>query len=148
MAAALEASATGVGDIVLRAKYAFGDPTKQAALVSTDIRLPTGDEENLLGTGKVIRDAVREGGLDPSPLARSRRRRRICYPVILLAAILVMATFLIGGAVAKKLGLFALAMAFVLKFAKVIAIGAVAFGAGILKFFRRKPRDDVGSGVA
>jgi uncharacterized membrane-anchored protein len=55
---------------------------------------------------------------------------------------------LIGGAVAKKLGLFAIAIAFVLKFAKVIAIGAVAFGAGILKFFRRKPRNDVGGGAA
>ncbi len=29
---------------------------------------------------------MREGGLDPSPLAESRRLRRICYPVILLAA--------------------------------------------------------------
>jgi hypothetical protein len=56
----------------------------------------------LLGTGKVIRDAVREGGLDPSPLARSRRLRRVCYPVILLAAALVMATFLVGGAVASR----------------------------------------------
>ena len=49
---------------------------------------------------------------------------------------------------AKKLGLFALAIAFVLKFAKVIAIGAVAFGAGILKFFRRKPQGDAGGGSA
>lgn len=56
----------------------------------------------LLATGKVIRDAVREGGLDPSPLARSRRLRRICYPAILLAAALVMATFLVGGAVAAR----------------------------------------------
>jgi hypothetical protein len=56
----------------------------------------------LLGTGKVIRDAVRDGGLDPAPLARSRRLRRICYPAILLAAVLVMATFLVGGAVAAK----------------------------------------------
>ncbi|HEY3570241.1 MAG TPA: hypothetical protein VGP73_20090 [Thermoanaerobaculia bacterium] len=56
----------------------------------------------LLGTGRVIRSAVREGGLDPSPLARSRRLRRICYPVILLAAALVLATFLVGGAVAAK----------------------------------------------
>jgi len=56
----------------------------------------------LLGTGKVIRDAVREGGLGPAPLARSRRLRRICYPVILLAAALIMATFLAGGAVAAK----------------------------------------------
>ncbi len=56
----------------------------------------------LLGTGKVIRDAVREGGLDPAPLARSRRLRRICYPAILLAIALVMATFLAGGAVAAR----------------------------------------------
>ena len=56
----------------------------------------------LLGTGKVVRDAVREGGLDPTPLARSRRLRRICYPAILLAIALVMATFLVGGAVAAR----------------------------------------------
>ena len=56
----------------------------------------------LLGTGKVIRDAVRDGGLDPAPLARSRRLRRICYPAILLAIALVMATFLVGGAVAAR----------------------------------------------
>jgi hypothetical protein len=56
----------------------------------------------LLGTGKVIRDAVREGALDPEPLADSRRLRKVCYPVILLAAILTMATFLVGGAVAAR----------------------------------------------
>lgn len=56
----------------------------------------------LLGTGKVIRDAVREGGLDPDLLARSRHLRRICYPAILLAALLIMATFLVGGSVAAK----------------------------------------------
>ena len=46
---------------------------------------------------------------------------------------------LIGGIAAKKLGLFALAFAFVLKFAKVFAIGALALGAGVFKLFRRKP---------
>jgi hypothetical protein len=56
----------------------------------------------LLGTGKVIRDAVREGGLDPAPLVRLRRLRRVCYPAILLAMALVMGTFLVGGAVAGK----------------------------------------------
>jgi hypothetical protein len=56
----------------------------------------------LLGTGKLVRDAVREGGLDPAPLARLRRLRRICYPAILLATALVMATFLTGGAVAAR----------------------------------------------
>jgi hypothetical protein len=56
----------------------------------------------LLGTGKVIRDAVREGGLDPALLAESRRLRRVGYACLLAAALLVMATFLVGGAVAGK----------------------------------------------
>jgi hypothetical protein len=56
----------------------------------------------LLATGKMIRDAVREGGLDPEPLAVSRSLRRICYPVILAAALLTIATFLVGGAVAAR----------------------------------------------
>jgi hypothetical protein len=56
----------------------------------------------LLGTGKVIRDAVREGGLDPALLAESRRLRRVCYTCLLAAALLVMAAFVVGGAVAGK----------------------------------------------
>jgi uncharacterized membrane-anchored protein len=47
---------------------------------------------------------------------------------------------LIGGVVAKKLGFFALISVFVLKFAKVIGIAVLAFGAGIWNFFRRKPK--------
>jgi uncharacterized membrane-anchored protein len=43
---------------------------------------------------------------------------------------------LIGGIAAKKLGLFALIAAFAVKFAKVIALGALAVGAGAVKFFR------------
>lgn len=46
---------------------------------------------------------------------------------------------LVGGVAAKKLGLFALAAAFVLKFAKVFLLAAAALGAGVVKFFRRKP---------
>ena len=42
--------------------------------------------------------------------------------------------------VAKKLGLFALIGVFVAKFAKVIGIGALAFGGAIWNFFRRKPK--------
>jgi len=49
---------------------------------------------------------------------------------------------LVGGAVAKKLGLFALLGAMALKFAKVIFVGVLALGAGIVKFFRRKPQSD------
>jgi len=47
---------------------------------------------------------------------------------------------LVGGVAVKKLGLFALLIALVLKFAKVIMIGAALLGAGVVKFFRRKPR--------
>jgi hypothetical protein len=56
----------------------------------------------LLGTGRVIRDAVRESGMDPSPLAESRRLRRVCYSWLLLAAGLVLADFLLGSAVAAN----------------------------------------------
>jgi uncharacterized membrane-anchored protein len=55
---------------------------------------------------------------------------------------------LVGGAVVKKLGMFALLGAFALKFAKLIFLGVVAFGAGIMKFFRRKPRGDAAGGAA
>jgi len=43
---------------------------------------------------------------------------------------------LVGGVAIKKLGLFAVIGAFFLKFAKVFAIAAVAFGGGILKWWR------------
>jgi uncharacterized membrane-anchored protein len=46
---------------------------------------------------------------------------------------------LIGGVAIKKLGLLALAGAFILKFAKVILIGVAAVGALVMKLFRRKP---------
>jgi uncharacterized membrane-anchored protein len=45
-----------------------------------------------------------------------------------------------GAAIAKKLGLFAIIAAFAAKFAKVIAVAAIALGAGLTKFFRRKPQ--------
>ena len=45
-------NASGLGDIVVRGKYAFGAALRQRALVAAELRLPTGDEENLLGTGK------------------------------------------------------------------------------------------------
>jgi uncharacterized membrane-anchored protein len=54
---------------------------------------------------------------------------------------------LIGGIAVKKLGLFALFAALVLKFAKVIFIGMAVLGAGVMKFFRRKPRSDAADGT-
>jgi Putative MetA-pathway of phenol degradation len=45
-------SASGIGDIVLRGKYNFLDPTKGGGLaLGLDVRVPTGDEKNFLGTG-------------------------------------------------------------------------------------------------
>jgi uncharacterized membrane-anchored protein len=52
---------------------------------------------------------------------------------------------LVGGVVAKKLGLLALMGVLALKFAKVIGVAVVAFGAGIWNFFRRKPKASPGS---
>ncbi|BAM89878.1 putative transmembrane protein [Bradyrhizobium oligotrophicum S58] len=49
---------------------------------------------------------------------------------------------------AKKLGLLALAGAFVLKFAKIIIFAVVGFGAAVMNFFRRKPRNDNAGGPA
>jgi uncharacterized membrane-anchored protein len=47
---------------------------------------------------------------------------------------------LVGGVVAKKLGVFALIGVFVAKFAKVIGVAALAFGSAVWNFFRRKPK--------
>ena len=44
--------ASGLGDVMMRVKYAFGRPSDQIAMVAAELRLPTGDEENMLGTGK------------------------------------------------------------------------------------------------
>lgn len=45
-------SANGIGDVTVRAKYAFGQQSTQRAALILDARLPTGDEDNFLGTGK------------------------------------------------------------------------------------------------
>jgi hypothetical protein len=44
-------SASGVGDIVLRAKYRVTSNTGLALAVGSDVRLPTGNERDQLGTG-------------------------------------------------------------------------------------------------
>lgn len=49
---------------------------------------------------------------------------------------------LIGGLVAKKLGMFALAAAFLAKFAKVLLVGGAVAAGSIAKFFRRKRTTD------
>lgn len=47
-----DASASGLGDIALRFKYAFLHKHGFDAAALVDVRLPTGNEENFLGTGK------------------------------------------------------------------------------------------------
>jgi uncharacterized membrane-anchored protein len=55
---------------------------------------------------------------------------------------------LIGGVVAKKIGLVAIFGAFVLKFAKLIGLAAVGLWAGLRSLFRRKPKQAVAGGGA
>ncbi len=49
---------------------------------------------------------------------------------------------LIGGVAAKKLGLFALIAAFAVKFAKVIGLAVIGFGALAMKMFKKKKPED------
>ena len=46
-----EASASGIGDIALRAKYTLASSSTAALAAAAEVRLPTGDETNLLGAG-------------------------------------------------------------------------------------------------
>ena len=47
-----QATARGIGDLALRAKYVLGSGRSGAFSAGFEVRLPTGDETNLLGTGK------------------------------------------------------------------------------------------------
>jgi hypothetical protein len=49
--ASMEGTAAGIGDIAGRLKINLGQTTKMGAAILTEVRLPTGDEENLLGVG-------------------------------------------------------------------------------------------------
>jgi hypothetical protein len=49
----LSGVASGLGDIVVRGKYAFTAGTPLGLAAAVEARLPTGDESNLLGTGGV-----------------------------------------------------------------------------------------------
>jgi len=46
-----EASASGIADIALRAKYGVASSRSAAFALAGEVRLPTGDSENLLGAG-------------------------------------------------------------------------------------------------
>lgn len=47
-----QGSASGIGDIVVRGKYALTGGTGGGVAVGVDLRLPTGDETNMLGSGE------------------------------------------------------------------------------------------------
>jgi len=49
--ASMEGSASGIGDIAGRLKINLGQSTRMGVALLTEFRLPTGDEENLLGVG-------------------------------------------------------------------------------------------------
>jgi hypothetical protein len=46
-----QGSASGIGDLRLRAKYVFTEKEARGLGLGVDLRLPTGDEANMLGTG-------------------------------------------------------------------------------------------------
>ena len=48
------ASASGVGDAIIRAKYNVLSWGASGLAAGAEVRLPTGDEENLLGTGELV----------------------------------------------------------------------------------------------
>jgi hypothetical protein len=54
----------------------------------------------LIGTGKAIKDAVRENALDAAIVEETKRFKNASYPWLMLAMALVMATFILGGGVA------------------------------------------------
>jgi hypothetical protein len=67
--AAVEGSATGIGDVVLRAKASVFEARKFKFAVGTDVRMPSGDALNFLGAGspgvKLFEAFSRSGKFSP-----------------------------------------------------------------------------------
>jgi hypothetical protein len=59
-------SADGIGDILVRAKYNLKNSDSAGFAAALDVRLPTGDEENLLGSGATQTKLFLVGALRPS----------------------------------------------------------------------------------
>lgn len=57
-AASLNATAAGIGDVVARMKVNLGQGRRYGSALLAEVRLPTGDEENLLGAGATSGRAV------------------------------------------------------------------------------------------
>jgi hypothetical protein len=63
--------ATGIGDIGLRFKYSLVEGTGDGVAVAGDLRLPSGDDQNMLGTGKTslkLLLVASKGGVGPASL--------------------------------------------------------------------------------
>jgi len=54
----------------------------------------------LIGTGKAIKEAVKENGLDEAAVEATKRFKNQSYPMLMLALGLAMATFILGGGAA------------------------------------------------
>jgi hypothetical protein len=62
-------TASGLADIALRAKYAVVSTPAGGVAAAGEIRLPTGDEENLLGTGETSWRLLGVASLEQGPLS-------------------------------------------------------------------------------
>lgn len=56
----------------------------------------------LIGTGKAIKEAVAEHGLPAEWIELTKKFKNDCYPSMMLAMGLVMATFILGGGVERR----------------------------------------------
>ena len=62
-----EASASGIGDIALRAKFTLASGAAGAFAAAAEVRLPTGDETNLLGAGATAYRFLGIGSYEQGP---------------------------------------------------------------------------------
>ena len=65
------ATASGVADAAVRAKYTFVNARDGGVAIAAEVRLPTGDEANLLGAGSVGFRIMGIGALERGPLMLS-----------------------------------------------------------------------------
>jgi hypothetical protein len=61
--------ASGIADIALRAKYTVAAFSGGGIAAAGEVRLPTGDEQNLLGAGSMAWRATAIGSLDRGPVS-------------------------------------------------------------------------------
>jgi hypothetical protein len=64
-----EATASGAGDVAVRAKYTLAAGTSGAFAAAAEVRLPTGDEVNLLGAGATAYRVMTIGSFERGPVA-------------------------------------------------------------------------------